>query len=338
MSLYDELNGSFESEATLTTGHEDDRPILGSLASELESAMDESYESDSAVLSTEQRVHTIRKKRSSISRDSRQIHSDHLRARSNYSVPISEYSGDEWGDPADDSDPDGRFSSLDDAIENFLACLDLDSAYESQEEGREGATNSSAMNKNQDPTGSLIRRLQNIPSQSKVETSASKFITLHNTIVHSIQTQVSELRGIVQVVLPGHGSLESDSEEAVEVSSASIDELLRMLPSIDFVAFDELAILGEETDALIADLSLLSDSLQEIRQMTAIAQRSLRSTRDNVDQWKSEIVGVERASRWLESRSWEDKLSQRTTSKELIKIRSGFEAVCDDIRKQIEAC
>lgn len=317
-SLQDELNDSFQSDITiaLDSNERRDLPTLhDSLAMELDN-----NERKPGCMSDSTRGKEIRCR----SRGLRASSLDEVKppsrrtTRGIASGAFFNYSGDEWGDPADDSDPDGRFTTLDEAIDNLVECVNLnfDSAYESQEED---AVDS-------DTTQRFVNGLEALPSQQHVEMLTSNLVSLHRSIVHSLQLHLTAFKELAQTNI---------LEDAQDLLDENITSIMLALPQVDASLWNELILLEAENNALIADLSLLSDSLQITRQMTMQAQRSLKSAKENVDQWKSDLATVQYAQSWLADQ--EDKLSSRSTTRELQTIRSGFEEVCAQHRLQIGA-
>lgn len=328
-SLHDELDDSADTTLTLSNMNAPDHsnmPSFGeSLASELEDAMAQrSAESPS---DGHGRIGRRKKRSPGAQRFSKpQSETQHVWKHAVHVPSATEpfdYSGDEWGDPADDSDPDGRFASLDGAIDDFVECinLDLDSAYESQEE--ELATG--------DCLQRLVDGLHDLPSQSKVELALSNFINLHKSIIVSVQLRVNELRDVAQAAAA------VADETILEDTRNTLEIVMQTIPAVDISLWNELLLIEAENNALIADLSLLNDSLQIARQISTQAQKSLRSARDNVDQWKADIAGIDESKIWLEKHGWDDKLNRRSTAHELLTISRGFEQVCAETRKQITA-
>lgn len=336
MSLHDELDDSFVYDSVATSPQPGRvRSSAGlSLATELEHAMNEdSYESDSSVCSINRKESTtvLHSNRQSFSRGRAE---DGPKCRPAYG---SDYSGGEWGDPAYDSDPDGRFLKLDRVMDALMDAVgtDLDSAYMSDEDSYEMSRASA-----DGLQGEVLRRftaqLQGLQSQSRVESTASLLSDTQESIMRKLQVQLVDIRDLFQTTLSHYSGAVLDSAQAEEIEE-SVDSLLMTLPLvIDTAVSIELSLLEAETNALIADLYLLNDTLQEFKQVSILAQRSLKAARDICDQWKSEINQVERAHAWLSQNEADFRISGRAVSKELVTIQQGFEAVCAGLRQSIE--
>lgn len=312
-SLQDELDCSFDSDCTITNNQEPTRHESKVLKPGRRTSPDDDDDEDFNDHYQSADDSRLREWRNKSHMEHSTRHQTSRKLKREYS-----YSGDDWGDPADDSDPDGRFTSLDHTIEDLLECLSLnpDSAYESEEEDGVDAHT----------TVRFIHELQFLPSQEELEYITSKLVDLHKSLYIKTKAHLSEFRELAQF------RWATGPEEALDEAIASV---LRSFPSIDARLWNELILLEAENNALLADLSLLNDSLQITRQLTIQAQRSLKSAREIVDQWKADIAGVDRAQKWLTDR--EEKLSSASTTQELQMIRNGFEEVCSQLRLQIEA-
>lgn len=327
MSLFDELNQSFDSDTTVVL----DSSSLKEYPSIL--SQDDSQDRSPHVM----HIKAFVSKSLSTAGSNDPLYSGRNTTNNDFRFAPSDYSGSEWGDPADDSDPDGRFDALDEAIENFVDCInsDFDSAYDSQDDDSP-VLDSSVSGSSYTPTNMLhfLQRMQNLPSQMPLEDSLVKLIKLHGQLVSETSCHWTLLRDMMHTANKvGHDLATStlDTRDLILLT----DQLAFALPEVDARLCDEVALLESETHGLIADLVSLNDSLHEMKQTATEAQRLLRSTQNMVVVWQKEIDDVTAANTWLKSRNCEEKLTNRSTALELCKIRAGFDKVCHEMRQNV---
>ncbi|CCG81823.1 Putative uncharacterized protein [Taphrina deformans PYCC 5710] len=312
MSLYDDIDMC---EITASFGsHQHGSSVLvrDSLADELGDALgDESYETDTSYVQCKLRSSDF------------------------------DYTGNDWGDPAEDSDPDGRFASLNDAMYALYEAmdLDLDSAYISDDLSEISddllPLSKEVQDCSSDDLERFVSQLRALASQGEVERNSLKLIHANNFTAESLARHCSELRDKVQGYLQGLCRLSNEDVEVAEVREC-LELLQKSLPTeLIMTASIELSLLEAETNAVVADLCLLKDSLQERKQTLYQAQRIVKTAKESCYQWLNDAARVEEARAWLLENDVDSKVSDRAFSKELTSIKLGFEEVCTTLRRQI---
>lgn len=330
MSLFDELNNSFDSEVTVvleSSSVREDASILG----------DDELQNSSETQDKELVEGSVHPSSKISTNGSMYLHPTSFGRTNDRSYTLSDYSGSEWGDPADDSDPDGRFDALDEAIEHFVDCIssDFDSAYESQDDDNlthNGST--SSILHGPSSVLRLLQGMQNLPSQMMLENSLTRYADLHEQAISATSRHAVLLRDMMQTASKAGQDYSSGTVDNHDLALL-IDDLAAALPDIDFQLTDEVAVLERETHNLVVDLVCLNDSLHEMKQTVVNAQRLLRSTQNMVVVWQKEIEDVTTANAWLAARHCEEKLASRSTAHELLSIRVGFDEVCSAMREDV---
>jgi uncharacterized membrane-anchored protein YhcB (DUF1043 family) len=89
------------------------------------------------------------------------------------------------------------------------------------------------------------------------------------------------------------------------------------------------------TRELLQHLSNVSDSLHMSRQAQANAARRLKSSKEQLGEWKREQEMRERGMAWVENGEWDKRLREREAKRECGSVVDGFEEVCGMWRKRL---
>lgn len=269
---------------------------------------------------------------------------NHLRVDSSATVASfvsqpSDYSGDEYGHPEDDDDPDGLFNNMNEIVENLMSCMnyDVDSAYMSDEEAYTPAR--LIMTEHDTAcvsSGGLVDALRTLPGQGALEANIKRLIKTYDSTAWSLEIRSNELRELCASVL-GFLAPTMEDEEIEDDLTGRLTSLSKNLPRPQPDASLRVRSLRLESQDLLIRLAHLTDALQETRQFSNQASRALRASKDACHQWQADIETVRLSTDWLTQNSWETKLIQRTTSKELASIRRGFEDFCNELGNEIAA-
>ncbi|ORY79396.1 hypothetical protein BCR37DRAFT_381533 [Protomyces lactucae-debilis] len=347
-SLYD-LDAP-TSEALMTTTSPD-RPTAGrSLASEMShgSLLDSAGCSQSHRQCTRQtNLLRLRTSLDTLKQHKRDTHSPNT-LRQLLAEP-SDYDGADYGDPADDSEPEETFPVLDAAIHSLQGFCTFD----------ETASDADVVDR-------FTNALSELRPQSAVETVASRCIAAHESLAAAMPRKINALRDLAMQVAAGYLSVESvqDSQgEAVLLDQRllrealnALDEVSRGLSRADRPttsdshvshgshgqgygenAADKLNQLQTDTNALLLDLASLSDALSMLRQTSLSASRKLRTVRDQIEVMQQEQRMAEQSRLLLERDGWHAGAAQRIVARQCREICGGFEGTWQRLRGRLAA-
>ena len=109
-------------------------------------------------------------------------------------------------------------------------------------------------------------------------------------------------------------------------------ELLPHSPHQSVMALSQLTVANRE---LLENLSNVQDSLHMTRQTTVNAARRLKSSKDQLAEWKRDQELHEAGVRWIEKGDWEVKLKGRQAGSECFDVVNGFEEQCGLWRQKL---
>ncbi|CAN8095290.1 unnamed protein product [Discula destructiva] len=310
---------------------------LGNLADELADALsdgeDEYYEDSAAPDVTVDEIEGEAAPRPEAGRDSgvdvtspmERKHNKHLsitvpqtNGKGGHRRTDSHYDGSEYGSDSDLDSP-GMPSSL-------VAKID---AVESL--ARRGTEN------NGGPTDGVFQRvtasLRDLTSQSNVEGHTSRLITAHTALATHLNHQTRQLHNLTFPLLNPLAA--PPDAETIDSLLPELTALQEMLPRPSQTAFGGIVSLQNLTNDLVATLSLISDRLQESRQITTTATRRLRTAKELVAELKTDEDLRDEGERWLTKGNWNEKLEKRACASACGDIIGGFEEVCDGWRARL---
>jgi len=175
----------------------------------------------------------------------------------------------------------------------------------------------------------LMSGLQELGSQSVLESGSMRLITAHSALSSNMLLQTRTLRelgfSINAVSLP--------PPETTEIM-LGLPELIP-LPNVEPLA--ELSMLHHLTLSLATQLSTISDTLHMARQSSTVARRKLQAAKEACADWRNELEMVETARRWIEDGDWDAKCKRRDAAVVCRDVTSGFEDVCRGFEEKLRA-
>lgn len=230
----------------------------------------------------------------------------------------SQYDGSEYGSDSELESP-GMPSSL---VAKFDAIESL---------ARRGTEN------NGGSTDGVFQRvtdsLRDLTSQSNVEAHTTRLITTHSALATHINHQTRQLQNLTFPLLNPLAA--PPDAETIDSLLPELTALQEMMPRPSQTAFGGIMGLQNLTNDLVATLSLISDRLQESRQITTTATRRLRNAKELVAEMKTDEELRDEGERWLSKGNWNEKLEKRACASACGDIMGGFEEVCDGWRARL---
>jgi len=175
----------------------------------------------------------------------------------------------------------------------------------------------------------LMGRLQELGSQSPLESGSMRLTTAHSALSSNLLHQTRTLRDL-------GFSINAVSLPAPETSEIMAG-LLELIPRPIVEPLAEISALHHLTLSLIAQLSSISDSLHMARQSSIVARRKLQAAKEACADWRSELEMVETARRWIEDGDWDARCRRRDAAVVCRDVTSGFEDVCRGFEEKLRA-
>jgi hypothetical protein len=114
-----------------------------------------------------------------------------------------------------------------------------------------------------------------------------------------------------------------------------IETTLELLPHANTEPLIQLSHLTLSTRELLQHLSNVSDTLHMSRQATANATRRLRTSKEQVHEWKLENERMEEGHAFIERGDWDRRLREREAKRACSDVMDGFEEACGLWRKRL---
>ncbi|KAF3231089.1 hypothetical protein TWF192_006399 [Orbilia oligospora] len=268
---------------------------------------------------------------------------------------------------------DGIPSSLEDKMEQIeseaLRGLSMVKAWSRRQRagiskrrpGINGMVDSEEIEEDDDPICRLLEGLQNLSSQSGIETGTQRLITAHNSLSTHVQNQSRTLRDLsLQLNAPGttvttaaprlstrpitissKGAVaddedEDDDEEDDDDTTPLFANLLSTVPTPTIQPLQDLQNIHQLTVQLISHFAGLSDAIHMFKQQSNAASRKLRGAKEAIREYKLEVETVEQARRWIDEGDWDRRLDDREAAGVCREVLGGFEDVIRNMERRIE--
>ncbi|KAF3179754.1 hypothetical protein TWF225_007433 [Orbilia oligospora] len=268
---------------------------------------------------------------------------------------------------------DGIPSSLEDKMEQIeseaLRGLSMVKAWSRRQRagilkrrpGINGMVDSEEIEEDDDPICRLLEGLQNLSSQSGIETGTQRLITAHNSLSTHVQNQSRTLRDLsLQLNAPGttvttaaprlstrpitissKGAVaddedEDDDNEDDDDTTPLFANLLSTVPTPTIQPLQDLQNIHQLTVQLISHFAGLSDAIHMFKQQSNAASRKLRGAKEAIREYKLEVETVEQARRWIDEGDWDRRLDNREAAGVCREVLGGFEDVIRNMERRIE--
>ncbi|KAF3123962.1 hypothetical protein TWF569_001587 [Orbilia oligospora] len=268
---------------------------------------------------------------------------------------------------------DGIPSSLEDKMEQIeseaLRGLSMVKAWSRRQRagilkrrpGINGMVDSEEIEEDDDPICRLLEGLQNLSSQSGIETGTQRLITAHNSLSTHVQNQSRTLRDLsLQLNAPGttvttaaprlstrpitissKGAVaddedEDDDKEDDDDTTPLFANLLSTVPTPTIQPLQDLQNIHQLTVQLISHFAGLSDAIHMFKQQSNAASRKLRGAKEAIREYKLEVETVEQARRWIDEGDWDRRLDNREAAGVCREVLGGFEDVIRNMERRIE--
>ncbi|KAF2642991.1 hypothetical protein P280DRAFT_241733 [Massarina eburnea CBS 473.64] len=179
----------------------------------------------------------------------------------------------------------------------------------------------------------LVEQLRDLGSQIGIENGATRLKTAHDALTTHLTHQSRTLTSL-SASLSGPRAVILDLED-IDALLPLITSTLELLPHSQHqsvLALSQLTIANRE---LLENLSNVQDSLHMTRQMAVNATRRLKSSKDQLAEWKRDQDLREAGVKWIESGDWEAKLKRRQAGSECWDVVNGFEEQCGLWRQKL---
>lgn len=244
------------------------------------------------------------------------------------------YDGSDYGD---DSDLDNE--GLTPALESRMAAI--------ESLARRG------MEENGSAADEVVKRvtehLRDLGSQIAIENGATRYVffilhRMHQLIQHSLKTAHDSLtthlthqsRVLTSLTASFTGPRAIiPSPEAIEELLPLIEQTLQSLPHSATDPVVSLSHLTLSTRELIQHLSNVSDTLHMSRQTTTNAARRLRTSKEQLHEWKRESERTTEGREFIERGDWDRRLREREAKRACGEVMEGFEEACGLWRKRL---
>lgn len=187
-----------------------------------------------------------------------------------------------------------------------------------------------------DTVSRALSALQHLSPQSMLENNTQRLTTSTNSISSHITQQTRQLASLASSLFSPFGLSTPLDPVLIDQILPQMVQLLQGMPAHDTRALKGLITLDRETTDLLHTLASLTDSLQMGRHTTSNAARQLRNTHTMVTQLRVESEQVEQAKWRIEKEGWDRKLADRWCARECSDVVSGFEQVCEGLRRGLE--
>ncbi|KAH7405809.1 hypothetical protein DE146DRAFT_608753 [Phaeosphaeria sp. MPI-PUGE-AT-0046c] len=121
----------------------------------------------------------------------------------------------------------------------------------------------------------------------------------------------------------------------IETLLPLIESTLELLPHSSTEPIVSLAHLTMSTRELLQHLANVSDTLHMSRQTTTNATRRLRTSKEQLHEWKRENEKTEEGRTYIERGDWDRRLKEREAKRACANVVEGFEDICGMWRKRL---
>ncbi|KAH7079012.1 hypothetical protein BKA63DRAFT_256219 [Paraphoma chrysanthemicola] len=193
------------------------------------------------------------------------------------------------------------------------------------------------MEENGSPSDQVIKRvteqLRDLGSQIAIENGATRLKTAHDALTTHLTHQSRTLTSLT-ASFSGPRPIIPDPEE-IENLLPLIQSTLELLPHSSTQPLISLSHLTLSTRELLQHLANISDTLHMSRQTTANATRRLRTSKEQLHEWKRENEKSEEGRSYIERGDWDKRLKEREAKRACANVVEGFEDVCGMWRKRL---
>lgn len=123
--------------------------------------------------------------------------------------------------------------------------------------------------------------------------------------------------------------------EAIEELLPLVEQTLQSLPHSSTEPVIALSHLTLSTRELLQHLSNVSDTLHMSRQTTTNAARRLRTSKEQLHDWKRETERTDEGREFIERGDWDRRLREREAKRACGEVMEGFEEACGLWRKRL---
>ncbi|KAF1974255.1 hypothetical protein BU23DRAFT_505162 [Bimuria novae-zelandiae CBS 107.79] len=229
------------------------------------------------------------------------------------------YDGSDYGDDSDLEADEG----ISPALENRMAAIESLARRGIEENG--SATDGVVMR--------VTEQLRDLGSQIGIENGATRLKTAHDALTTHLTHQSRTLTSAT-AVMTGPRAIMPPAEE-IEVLLPMIESTLELIPHASPQVLVALSQLTHSTRELLEHFSNVSDSLHMSRQKALEANRRLRSSKDQLAEWKKDMDAKEFGIQFIESGNWDRRLREREAGAACGDVVSGFEEQCGLWRKKL---
>lgn len=200
----------------------------------------------------------------------------------------------------------------------------------------------------------VVERLKDLGSQTGIENGATRYVQMvlqqlfqchrTNTVMFRLKTTHDALTSHLTHQSRQLTSLSASlsGPRAIIPDPDDIDELLPLITStlelLPYSSPDPLYSLSQltlSTRELLQHLSNVSDSLHMSRQAHSNAARRLKSSKEQLAEWKRDTELKEQGILWVDKGDWDRRLREREAKRECGSVVDGFEEVCGMWRKRL---
>jgi hypothetical protein len=245
------------------------------------------------------------------------------------------YDGSDYG-----SDSDFDNEGISPALESRMAAIESLARRGIEENGS--------------PSDLVVRRvteqLKDLGSQTAIENGTTRYVytpivvrsslltttrlkTAHDALTTHLTHQSRTLTSLT-ASFSGPRPIIPDPEE-IETLLPLIQTTLELLPHASAEPLVSLSHLTLSTRELLQHLANVSDTLHMSRQTTTNAARRLRTSKEQLHEWKRENEKNEEGRLYIERGDWDRKLKEREAKRECAGVVEGFEDVCGMWRKRL---
>ncbi|KAJ4413090.1 hypothetical protein N0V91_000064 [Didymella pomorum] len=228
------------------------------------------------------------------------------------------YDGSDYGD-----DSDLENEGITPALESRMAAI--------ESLARRG------MEENGSASDEVVKRvtehLRDLGSQITIENGATRLKTAHDSLTTHLTHQSRVLTSLTasftgpRAIIP--------SPDAIEELLPLVEQTLQSLPHSSTDPIVSLSHLTLSTRELLQHLSNVSDTLHMSRQTTTNAARRLRTSKEQVLDWKREQERTAEGREFIERGDWDRRLREREAKRACGEVMEGFEEACGLWRKRL---
>ncbi|KAF1958586.1 hypothetical protein CC80DRAFT_408564 [Byssothecium circinans] len=179
----------------------------------------------------------------------------------------------------------------------------------------------------------VVEHLRDLGSQIGIENGATRLKTAHDALTTHLAHQ-SRMMTSLSASLSGPRAIILDPD-VIETLLPLITSTLELLPHSEHhsvLALSQLTVANRE---LLENLSNVQDSLHMTRQTAVNATRRLKSSKDQLAEWKRDQELREAGVRWIEKGDWDMKLKDRQAGSQCWDVVNGFEEQCGLWRQKL---